>query len=465
MNRVGGGPRWRFAAVAVSLALTGSGVIASVSPGSATAGGPGTAGTPTQLSVDGRMAPLDVTGNPQFGWQPQDAAGNEIQTAYRIVVTNSLTGAQAWDSGETPSSAETYVPYAGPALADGAEYDWTVTTWNREGEQSPPARSYFDMGINDSEWSGAQWIRRPTVANDTAIDYTLARKQVTLRASAGRVSRALVYIAAPMRWQLHVNGTVVDTQDDYQTAGENYYDVADVTPEASAAQRASGAAAGQLAVGVLDAHWAVGEAHPEGPQPYTGALSADVPAGATSITVNPSTASTCTSAPDRSAAFCGASYDWYAGETLGFGTAGSSSFTTDTIAAISGNTVTLAHPLAAAQVLGDTAAATAYATQMDSLITTINSKLVERGGLYDDGITVPGGSQGVPGDCTATAGDALIGNYSQTDQTFAIVYGVAGAASYPQLGTYVASEGMKQARWTSGSSSWHWSRRGSQARW
>ena len=60
-----------------------------------------------------------------------------------------------------------------------------------------------------------QWIRRPTTGNDSTIDYTLARAQFGL-ADGSPVTRALVYIAAPMRWQLHVNGQVVDTQDDYQ---------------------------------------------------------------------------------------------------------------------------------------------------------------------------------------------------------------------------------------------------------
>ncbi|MGH3166924.1 MAG: hypothetical protein ACRDN0_13695, partial [Trebonia sp.] len=300
--------------------------------------------------------PLDVTGAPQFGWLPQDAAGDETQTAYRVAVRDGLTGAQVWDSGKVASSQEEYVPYQGPQLTGGAEYDWTVTTWNRQGEQSAPASATFDMGISDGQWSGAQWIRRPTTGNDATIDYTLARNQFALDNS--HIERALVYIAAPMRWQLHVNGQVIDTQDDYQTAGENYYDVEDITGQALAAQQARGTARNELAVGVLYSDLAVGEAHPEGPQPYPTTLAADAPAGSTTITVSASTASTCQSAPATSAEFCGASHDWYTGETLGFGppgTTGTSSapgFTTDTIKAISGDTVTLSSPLPADQPNG-----------------------------------------------------------------------------------------------------------------
>ena len=306
-----------------------------------------TAQAPAHLTVNDLTQPLDVTGAPQFGWLPRDAAGDETQTGYRIVVVNGLTGAQVWDSGKVRSSEQEYVPYSGPGLSDGGEYDWTVTTWNRQGQQSPPATSSFDMGIGNDQWSGAEWIRRPTTGNDETIDYTLARNQFAIDNSK-KVERALVYIAAPMRWQLHVNGQVIDTQDDYQTAGENYYDVEDITAQASAAQRSGG----KLAIGVLYADWAVGEAHPQGPQPYPTTLAADAPAGATTITVNSSAASTCQSAPTRSAEFCGANYDWYTGETLGFGTPGTTAFTTDTISAISGNTVTLTSPLPADQPSG-----------------------------------------------------------------------------------------------------------------
>jgi hypothetical protein len=98
----------------------------------------------------------------------------------------------------------------------------------------------------------------------------------------------------------------------------------------------------------------------------------------------------------------------------------------------------------AAQVLGDTAGAGSYARQTGSMIAAINAKLTESNGFYDDGMTVAGGGQDVAGNCSASTGDALIGNYSQTDQSFAIVYGVAPASAYAKLGGYIAAQGMKQ---------------------
>jgi hypothetical protein len=310
----------------------------------------GTALAPAHLTVGDRTGPLDVTGAPQFGWLPRDRAGDQTQTAYELTVRDALTGAPVWDSGRIASSASSYVPYGGPALAAGAAYDWGVTTWNRQGQRSPAATSSFGTGLGDGDWSGAQWIRRPTTGHDSVIDYTLARRQFGL--AAPPVVRAVAYLAAPMRWQLHVNGTVTGTQDDYQFAGENYYDAVDITRQARAAQGAPGSAADQLAVGVQYAHWASGEAHPEGPQPYTTTLTAPAAAGSDTITVAAATSASCTSAPATSSAFCGAGYDWYTGETISFGTPGTAGFATATIAAISGDTVTLTAPLTAAQAQG-----------------------------------------------------------------------------------------------------------------
>jgi alpha-L-rhamnosidase-like protein len=356
----GGRPRRALAsltALAASACLAATAVAATAlaapaSVSAAPAGRSGTAEAPSHLTIGDLTKPLDVTGSPQFGWLPADRDSDETQTAYKITVRSGLTGALVWDSGRVASSASSYVPYRGTALAAGAGYDWSVTTWNRQGEMSPAASSSFGMGIGDGDWSGAQWIRRPTAGNDSAVDYTLARKQFTLGSRSSPVVRAIAYIAAPMRWQLHVNGTILDTQDDYQFAGENYYDAVDMTPQARAAQHAAGSAAGQLAVGVLYAHWASGEAHPEGPQPESTTLSADAGAGSTAIQAAASTSGSCASAPATSSAFCGAGYDWYAGETIGLGTPGSADFSTDTIASISGDTVTLVTPLTAAETEG-----------------------------------------------------------------------------------------------------------------
>src|SRR4051794_33693537 len=91
---------------------------------SASADAPPAPPAPTLLTISDRVAPLDVDGPPQFGWLPGSAKGDDVQSAYEIVVT-APGGAPVWDSGKVASDAESYVPYSGPALDRGTAYDWT----------------------------------------------------------------------------------------------------------------------------------------------------------------------------------------------------------------------------------------------------------------------------------------------------------------------------------------------------
>jgi hypothetical protein len=196
---------------------------------------------PSGLTVDDQRDSLAVQGTPQFGWLPQDRDPDEIQTAYELRVATA-DGGQVWDSGRVASSAQSWVAYAGPALAPGTSYRWSVRTWDRAGEASPYADATFDTGLGDSDWSGAEWIRRAASGNDAANEYTLARS--TLDVSAGSpVVRARAYVASMGDWELHVDGTVADKTSSRGYPGEGYYDVSDLTSLARAGR--------PLAVGVL----------------------------------------------------------------------------------------------------------------------------------------------------------------------------------------------------------------------
>jgi hypothetical protein len=218
---------------------------------------------PRHLTVDDRVNPLAVQGSPQFGWLPQDSDGNEIQTAYQIVLTRGGRVGVVWDSGRVRSSDESWIAYSGPRLAPGTTYDWTVRTWDRHGAVSPYApKATFDSGLGDGDWSGAQWIRRPANGNDASNDWTLARTVLPV-AGGSPVVRARAYVAAMGDWALHVNGQVVNRTSSYGYPGEGYYDVSDL-PAVRAGQ--------PLAVGVRYHYWncrcqgrANGPDSPEGP--------------------------------------------------------------------------------------------------------------------------------------------------------------------------------------------------------
>lgn len=319
--------------LAVGLTVATASALAGVAPARLRHRAPGHPRPAIDLVTDGRARPLDAATPLTFGWLPRDRSGDEIQTAYEIRLLDARTGRRVWDSGRVRSSAESYVPYAGRRLRDWHQYRWSVRTWNRQGARSPWARmASFDTGLSDGDWSGAQWIRRLTVGEDSIIDYTLARRQVTLSRGRGRVIRARAYIAAEGIWQLHVNGHVIDTQYDYQAPGETYYDAEDVTSLARAAQRGSR----RLAVGVLYGSWPTTEGEPrmEGPVPYSTTLAAAASRGQAAIDVASATGYT-------------------PRENLALGVPGSGSFEVVTIAAINGNRIVLRRPLTSDHARGD----------------------------------------------------------------------------------------------------------------
>ncbi|HEV2783033.1 MAG TPA: alpha-L-rhamnosidase C-terminal domain-containing protein [Actinophytocola sp.] len=219
-------------------------------------------GPPARLTVDGRVDPLAIDGVPHFGWLPRDRDRDEEQTAYQIVVTRGADRAPVWDSGRVASSSQSWVRYAGPALAPGTTYRWTVRTWDRRGTVSPyAAPASFDTGLGDGDWSGAAWMRRDTTGNDAANEWTLAR--TVLPVGPARVVRTRVYLSAMGDWALHVGGREVGRGSSYGYPGEGYYDVLAPT----------GVRAGEpLAIGVRYHYWrcrcqgrANGPLPPEGP--------------------------------------------------------------------------------------------------------------------------------------------------------------------------------------------------------
>jgi alpha-L-rhamnosidase len=193
---------------------------------------------------------MNVEGAPLFGWLPQDGP-NELQTAYQIVVTRVADQVLVWDSDKVFSSAQAYVAYGGPALANQTSYSWTVRTWDRGDQASPYAMpADFDTGLNDSDW-GASWIRRPSTEAD---DYTLARKELDVAASP--VTRARAYLAACHQAELRLNGVVVDRGPAFGYPGEGYYQATDVTAQVMAGK--------PLAVGVVYHWYGSGQGRPAG---------------------------------------------------------------------------------------------------------------------------------------------------------------------------------------------------------
>jgi alpha-L-rhamnosidase len=188
---------------------------------------------PTSLTVDDDAAPLAVSGAPRFGWFVDDTERGAVQSGYRLLVGRSAALSPSspdlvWDSGKVQSAQHTYVGYRGPALADGAQYFWTVSTADGTGTYGPFARvASFDMALTDRDWN-ADWIKRGGFTPaPNAEDYSLFRRTIDVTASP--ITRARVYAAAGQQYELHVDGRRVGTGPAFAYPDEQYYETTDVT--------------------------------------------------------------------------------------------------------------------------------------------------------------------------------------------------------------------------------------------
>lgn len=115
------------------------------------------------LTVNYRENPIGIETEPVFSWKMQDETEGQRQTTYRIVVADSKENLElmqyVWDSGEIDSDCSVAIPYEGSNLQPETRYFWTVYAKDKEGKAIEPAQeAYFETGVLDDDWNGAQWI-------------------------------------------------------------------------------------------------------------------------------------------------------------------------------------------------------------------------------------------------------------------------------------------------------------------
>ncbi|MCB1129732.1 MAG: family 78 glycoside hydrolase catalytic domain [Verrucomicrobiae bacterium] len=188
-------------------------------------------GAPTDLRVDDAIGPVGTSDAPYFGWQVNDSDPNEIQSAYQILAASTAADLAAdngdlWDSGQVNAGAQNHIAYDGTALAGDQQVFWKIRTWDRDGNVSPySAPATFVVGLlGDSDWSGAQWIRRDSTDSD---DYSYYRHKSTLPDKA--VERATVYVSSAHKYALYLNETLVGKGPAYHYPEHQYYNAYDIT--------------------------------------------------------------------------------------------------------------------------------------------------------------------------------------------------------------------------------------------
>ncbi|MBS1525478.1 MAG: family 78 glycoside hydrolase catalytic domain [Bacteroidetes bacterium] len=173
------------------------------------------------LLCENRTNPLgmDVT-QPRFNWQLNSDKRNEMQTAYRVQVSESEAfHGLVWDSGKIMSDSSVFVTYKGKPLLSGKRYYWRVRVWDNHGAASPWSQAaWWQMALlHTGDWK-AKWIT-PGYQEDTLNRPSpLMRKQFDLHK---KIRSATAYITAHGMYEAQINGQRVG--DAYLTPGWTSY--------------------------------------------------------------------------------------------------------------------------------------------------------------------------------------------------------------------------------------------------
>ncbi len=158
-----------------------------------------TALAPTYLRCEYRVDPLGIdVARPRLSWILQSDERSERQTAYQVLVADSLEAldqgrATLWDSGVVATDA-TRAVYAGRALGSREACHWKVRVWDRDGRPSGwSAPALWTMGLLMPEDWRARWI-----------GYDASYAPLTQKAPRIRLQMLIVLakqlMPSPLRW-------------------------------------------------------------------------------------------------------------------------------------------------------------------------------------------------------------------------------------------------------------------------
>lgn len=109
---------------------------------------------------------------PIFSWKTDSEALGWAQSAYRIKVMQG--DAAVWDSGKVESAKSVGIVYGGEPLTDSTEYEWTVTVWDKNGEETTSDTATFEMGLlGENAFSDASFISCRTAPLYEGTKYTV----------------------------------------------------------------------------------------------------------------------------------------------------------------------------------------------------------------------------------------------------------------------------------------------------
>jgi alpha-L-rhamnosidase len=168
------------------------------------------------------------------------AAREWMQGAYQIRAAAGhrelARGPYLWDSGKIRSSAQTEVPWGGPALRSRQGVVWQVRVWNTRGDVTPWSRpASWEMGLlARSDWGLARWIEYP--GRSVSDPLPIFARAFTVEGRHGAdVAKARLYLSGIGIQVAKLNGRAVTDEvlapgnSNYQLSTEyRAYDVTDL---------------------------------------------------------------------------------------------------------------------------------------------------------------------------------------------------------------------------------------------
>jgi alpha-L-rhamnosidase len=112
--------------------------------------------------------------NPQFSWQMHSDETGQRQTAYQLTLLAADKTTGIWTSGKVVSDISTGVKCTGATLSPSTRYYWKVSVWDKnDTEISSVEDAFFETGLLDSGWSGAQWLKAAPKSIAVSSHFTL----------------------------------------------------------------------------------------------------------------------------------------------------------------------------------------------------------------------------------------------------------------------------------------------------
>lgn len=130
------------------------------------------------MKTDNLIKPLGIDSlNPLFSWNVEDfSIRGQRQSAYRITVAfseNDLKNKNyVWDSSKIISDETINIAYEGTPLKPSTRYYWQVQAFDKDDISVLSDVEWFETGLMNSGWSGAQWIAKTDARLDGYFPFT-----------------------------------------------------------------------------------------------------------------------------------------------------------------------------------------------------------------------------------------------------------------------------------------------------